>query len=405
LVVKGPESGEDELVKLRMYSADNAGVPVINVKRNLVENIFTNSKYKKGLGEIQKTIDSLKTPQSFEYEGGMVQLKTDLIYIEANTANVIGMIEGSDPSLNNEVIVVGAHLDHLGDGMSYGSLFDKHEPAIHNGADDNASGSAGVLELAEYFAANKKNLKRSIIFMWFSGEEAGLLGSAYFVKSELFKKYNIVSMINLDMIGRLKDDKLTIGGTGTSSIWVPLLDSLNKTSGFTAVYNKDGYGPSDQASFYAKDMPVLFFFTGLHTDYHRPTDDWELVNAEGTARIIQMVASVVSYVNDLPSKPDFVKVQSDNKQTTNMGFRVTLGVIPDYSSTKEGLEISGVKAGGVAEKGGLQGGDVIVKLGNYDIKNIYDYTDALSRFKPGEETKVVVKRGDETLTLAVTFNK
>lgn len=405
IVVKGPESGEDELVRLRMYGAgENLGIPVMSVKRNLVENIFTNDKWD-GLQQVQKTIDSLKTPQSFEYKGGMAQFTTDLVFIKSNTANIIGMIEGNDPVLKNEVIVIGAHLDHLGDGQKYGSLHETHEAAIHNGADDNASGSAGVLELAEYFASKKKDLKRSIIFMWFSGEEAGLIGSSYYVKSELFKKYNIVSMINLDMIGRLTDSKLTIGGTGTSSLWTPLLDSLNKSYGFAAVYNKDGYGPSDHASFYARDIPVLFFFTGLHKQYHRPTDDWELINSEGEVKILEMTAAIVSYVNMQPGKIDFVKVQNDKKENTNMGFRVTLGVIPDYSSTKEGLEITGVKSGGVAEKGGLQGGDVIIKLGQYDIKNIYDYTDALSKFKPGEETEVQIKRGDETMTMKVTFNK
>jgi aminopeptidase YwaD len=183
-----------------------------------------------------------------------------------------------------------------------------------------------------------------------------------------------------------------------------LLDSLNKSFNFAAVYNKDGFGPSDHASFYGKDVPVLFFFTGLHKQYHRPDDDWQLINADGEAQILEMVAGVVSYAANIPGKIDFVKVQEEKKET-NMGFRVTLGVIPDYSSTKEGLEITGVKAGGVAEKGGLQGGDVITKLGQYDIKNIYDYTDALSKFKPGEETEVAFLRGTEQKTVKITFAK
>jgi aminopeptidase YwaD len=404
IVIKGPESGDDELARLRIFGAgENAGIPVMNVKRNLVEHIFTNTK-KQSLGEIQKKIDSSRIPDSFICKGGIAELTTDLVYVQAKTANVIGMLEGNDPVLKDEYIVVGAHMDHLGDGIKYGSLHDSHEPAIHNGADDNASGTAGVLELAEYYASNKGDLKRSVIFMWFSGEEAGLIGSAYFVKSELFKKYNIVSMINLDMVGRLTDNKLTIGGTGTSSVWTPLLDSLNKSFNFAAVYNKDGFGPSDHASFYGKDVPVLFFFTGLHKQYHRPDDDWQLINADGEAQILEMVAGVVSYAANIPGKIDFVKVQEEKKET-NMGFRVTLGVIPDYSSTKEGLEITGVKAGGVAEKGGLQGGDVITKLGQYDIKNIYDYTDALSKFKPGEETEVAFLRGTEQKTVKITFAK
>lgn len=404
IVIKGPESGEDELIKLRMAGpGENVDIPVVNVKRSYTDYIFTNAKGK-SLSEIQKSIDSLRTPQSFEFGGGMAQLKTDLVRIKALTNNVIGMIEGNDKTLKNEYILIGAHMDHLGDGLKYGSLHDSHVAEIHNGADDNASGIAGVLELAQYFSENKKNLKRSIIFMTFSGEEAGLIGSGYFTKSELMKKYNIVSMINLDMIGRLTDNKLTIGGTGTSSIWQGLLDSLNRSFNFTAAYNKDGYGPSDHASFYGKDIPVLFFFTGLHKDYHKPSDDWQHINAVGQAKVLEMIVGIVNYVNSLNTKPDFIKVTEEKKETT-MGFRVTLGVIPDYSSTKEGLEITGVKAGGIAEKAGLQGGDVITKLGQYEIKNIYDYTDALTKFKPGEETEVTYIRGTEKTTVRITFNK
>ncbi len=404
IVVKGPESGEDELVKLRMSGpGETMDIPVMNVKRSYVEYIFTNTK-KMTLSEVQKNIDSLRTPMSFESGGGMAQLKADLVRIKALTNNVIGKIEGKDPVLKNEYIVIGAHMDHLGDGLKYGSLHDSHVAEIHNGADDNASGVAGILELAQYYSTKKKDLKRSIIFMTFSGEEAGLIGSAYFTKSELMKKYNVVSMINLDMVGRLTDNKLTIGGTGTSSIWQGLLDSLNKTYSFTAAYNKDGYGPSDHASFYGKDIPVLFFFTGLHKDYHKPSDDWQLINADGEAKVLNMVVGIVNYVNTLSAKPDFIKVTEEKKET-NMGFRVTLGVIPDYSSTKEGLEITGVKSGGVAEKSGLQGGDVITKLGQYEIKNIYDYTDALTKFKPGEESEVTFVRGTETKTVKFTFAK
>jgi len=404
IVIKGPESGEDELIKLRMYGpGENMDIPVMNIKRDYFENMFKSSK-NMSMSELQKSIDSLRTPMSFDYNGGMSQIITDLIPVKAETNNVIGMIQGKDPVLKNEYIVIGAHMDHLGDGLKYGSLSETHTAEIHNGADDNASGVAGVLELAQYFASKKKDLKRSIIFMTFSGEEAGLIGSAYFTKSDLMKKYNIVSMINLDMVGRLTDNKLTIGGTGTSSIWQGLLDSLNKTYNFTAAYNKDGFGPSDHASFYAKDIPVLFFFTGLHKDYHKPSDDWQYINADGEAKVLNMVVSIVNYLNTLSTKPDYIKVAEEKKET-NMGFRVTLGVIPDYSSQKEGLELSGVKSGGVAEKAGLMAGDIIIKLGQYEIKNIYDYTDALTKFKPGEETEVTFKRGSDTQTVKVTFAK
>jgi hypothetical protein len=375
----------------------------MSVKRAVLESLFKSMG--KDLAYTQQMIDSLKTTNSFAFTNSTAHEKVDLQYIKANTANIIGYLEGNDPVLKSEVIVVGGHLDHLGDGLKYGSLYDGHDAQIHNGADDNASGSAGVMELANYFGAHKKDLKRSYIFMLFNGEEAGLLGSAYFVKSELFKKYNIVSMINMDMIGRLTDNKLTIGGVGTSPIWTSLLDSLNKSYNFAVVYNQDGYGPSDHSSFYSKDIPVLFFFTGLHKDYHRPTDKWNLINSEGEVKILNMVAGVMNYLDRMPAKPEFVKAKSDNQDRSNSSFRVTLGVIPDYSSTAEGLQITGVRSGGPADKAGLKADDVITKLGAYDIKNIYDYTDALSKFKPGEETEVVVKRGGEEMKFTVTFNK
>jgi len=402
IVIRGPETGDDELVKLRMSGpGENIDIPVMSLKRVYIDYFFKRNN--KSLQDVQKLIDSLRSPISFALLE-TAHIKTELAKTKALTNNVIGIIEGSDNSLKNECILIGAHMDHLGDGMKYGSLHDSPVAEIHNGADDNASGVAGILELAQYYSTKKKDLKRSIIFMTFSGEEAGLIGSAYFTKSELMKKYNVVSMINLDMVGRLTDKKLTIGGTGTSSIWQGLLDSLNKTYNFSAAYNKDGYGPSDHASFYGKDIPVLFFFTGLHKDYHKPSDDWQLINADGEAKVLNMVVGIVNYVNSLSAKPDFIKVTEEKKET-NMGFRVTLGVIPDYSSTKEGLEITGVKSGGVAEKSGLQGGDVITKLGQYEIKNIYDYTDALTKFKPGEESEVTFIRGTETKTVKFTFAK
>lgn len=402
IVVTGPNTGEDELARLRT-STDNLGIPSISVKRAVVEAMF--KSVGKNLEEVEKGIDSLRTPNSFAFTNMSARYQVDLQYVTARTANIIGYLEGNDPVLKKEVIVVGGHLDHLGDGMKYGSLYEGHDPQIHNGADDNASGSAGVMELAGYFSAHQKDLKRSYIFMLFNGEEAGLLGSAYFVKSDLFKKYNIISMINMDMIGRLADNKLTIGGMGTSPIWQGILDSLNKTYNFTAIYNQDGYGPSDHSSFYSKGIPVLFFFTGLHKDYHRPTDKWPLINADGEVKVLEMVRDVMNTLDKKDAKPEFVKAKSDNQERSNTGFRVTMGIIPDYSSSADGLQITGVRSGGPADKAGLLANDIIIKFGDYEIKNIYDYTDALGKFKPGEETDVVIKRGADQMTMHIVFNK
>ncbi|MGH2575906.1 MAG: M20/M25/M40 family metallo-hydrolase, partial [Ignavibacteria bacterium] len=223
ILVTGPENdSEDVLLKLRAdRSSISDRIPVLHVKRNIIEKVFESNG--KSLIEVQKQIDSTKSPNSFCLKYASATFESDFYQIKSNTANIIGFLEGKDPSLKNEVVVIGAHMDHLGDGMKYGSLNEKREPAIHNGADDNASGTAGVLELAEKFAADKKNLKRSFLFMLFGAEEAGLIGSAYFTKSDLFKNFNIVTMINMDMIGRLNENKLIVNGSGTSSIWKTLL--------------------------------------------------------------------------------------------------------------------------------------------------------------------------------------
>ena len=317
IVVTGPNDGDDELMtKLRLSNEnENIGIPVINVSRNIVSKMFKANG--KNLLDVQKGIDSNKTPNSFPLENIKVKFRSDLEYVNSNTANIIGYIEGNDPVLKNEVIVIGAHMDHLGDGMKYGSLYEKHEPAIHNGADDNASGCSGVMELADKMASEKSNLKRSYIFMLFSGEEAGLIGSAYFTKSELFKKYNIVAMINMDMIGRLNEDKLTVEGAGTSSIWKNILDSLNNIQNHLKLtLGESGYGPSDQSSFYAKDLPVLQFFTGLHSDYHRPSDDWDKINAEGEVKVLDLVYGVINTIDNLLRNPIMLKQKKKKRKRT-----------------------------------------------------------------------------------------
>lgn len=403
ILITGPESGDDELSAMKLSAANEVvGIPVINVKRKYFEDIFKENG--KNLKDIQQQIDKTKKPNSFVLKDASASYQTDLKYIEAKTSNIIGFLEGTDPVLKNEVVVIGAHMDHLGDGMHYGSLNETGKPAIHNGADDNASGSAGVIEIAHKMTTEGGN-KRSYLFMLFSGEEAGLLGSSYFTRSDLYTKYNIVCMVNMDMIGRMTDNKLIIEGAGTSSIWKHAIDSLNTLKeNLTLTFKDEGFGPSDQSSFYAKNLPVLQIFTGLHTDYHRPSDDWDKINAEGEARVLNLVSQIITYIDSRTEKPDFQK-GSEEKEKTMTGFKVTLGVVPDYSSSVEGLQIMGVKPGGPGEKAGMLAGDIVIKLGTHVIKNIYDYTFALGDFKPGDETEVVVKRGSEELTMKIQFTK
>lgn len=399
--INSTSSNEDILMEVGFdYVTQNAGLPVINMKRAIIETFLTQRGY--DLRKIQGDINDNIRPNCFVLKGIEAEFDVDLEKDIAKTGNVIGYLEGSDPVLKNEVIVVGGHFDHLGYGGP-NSMYRGMEKLIHHGADDNASGTAGVLEVAQKIASDKGKLKRSILFLCFTGEEEGLIGSSYFVKSEEFKKYNIVAMINMDMVGRLKDDKLILNGTGTSPYWVPEFEALNKTYNFKASYSPDGFGPSDHSSFYGKDLPVLMFFTDLHSDYHKPSDTYDKINAEGEAKVLKLVYDMTMDLDTRAAKPEFTKVvaKDDDKKTERKSVRVYVGTVPDFSYTDAGYKISGVQAGSPAEKAGILAGDIMVKFGDAVINNLYDYTAALGNYKPGQEVEVTVKRGEENVTVKV----
>ncbi|MBK8552842.1 MAG: M28 family peptidase [Ignavibacteria bacterium] len=401
IVINGPNAGDDKLIRMTYDNVlQDAGLPVIDCKREIIEKIFTEN----GLDmlKIQNEIDSTKTPNSFVLKNAKALIETNVEPVKVTTNNIIGFLEGNDPVLKNEVIVIGAHIDHLGYGL-YGSLYAGNDKQIHNGADDNASGTAGLLEIAQKISTLKKDdLKRSILFIGFGAEESGLLVSAYFTKSKLFEQMNIAAMLNMDMIGRLTDDKLIIYGTGTSPVWDGMLDSLNNEYNFKITKTPDGFGPSDHSSFYAKNIPVLHFFSGTHPDYHSPADDYEKINSAGEVQIANFVYETAMTLDKMEVKPDFVKVVSSDNEKRSMGsVKVYVGTIPDYSSTEEGMKLAGVKEGSPAEKGGLMAEDIIIKFGGKDVKNIYDYMYAMGEFKPGEEAEVVVLRKKEMVTLKI----
>lgn len=404
IYITGPESGEDALDRLRYDNVpQSAEMPVINCKREIIEKLFA----QKGmdLKKIQKDIDESKKPNSFILDDAYATMETAVEQVNSPTNNILGFLEGSDPLLKNEVIVIGAHKDHLGYG-TYGSLYKGKDKQIHNGADDNASGVAGVLELAQKLSANKKKLKRSVLFMCFGAEEAGLIGSSFFTKSDLLNKKKIVAMLNMDMIGRMSDNKLIIYGTGTSTYWDKVLDSLNKQYSFKITKNPEGQGPSDHSSFYIKEIPVLHFFSGTHPDYHSPSDDADKINFNDQVRILNYIYDISMNLNNLKEKPEYQKVTVASNENRSMGsVKVYVGTIPDYSSTAEGFKISGVKEGSPAEKAGLQAEDIIIKFGAVDVKNIYDYMYAMGEFKPGDEAEVVVLRNKEQVTLKVVLGR
>jgi hypothetical protein len=361
---------DDRLSYLRYDNAGEAGIPVIVVSRDAASQIQAGER--------------------------TLTLSTDVVRNEIPAYNVVGVLEGSDPILKNENIIIGAHYDHLGRGGE-GSLAPR-SGEIHHGADDNASGTAGLIELARLFSAQRPRLKRTLVFIAFSGEEEGLLGSNYYVNNPLVPLANTVAMINMDMIGRMKDRKLVIGGVGTAQEW---RDIIAKDKSFELILNEDGFGPSDHSSFYGKHVPVLFFWTGTHSDYHKPSDTFDKINYADEARILGMVARIVRDVDGADKRLTYTTAKSDSTARTG-GFRVYLGTIPNYADSSDGLLIDGVRDESPAAKAGLKAGDRIVKIANRDIKNVYDYTYALGEMKAGQEYVFEVMRGGERLTLKIT---
>lgn len=389
---------EDAFVQLRYDGAPAIkGVPVIQIKRKVADELFAAEGKK--LQQINSEIISNKKPQSFTLSTTF-KVSTEVNYLAKKTKNVGAILEGNDPKLKDEYVVFGGHYDHLGYGY-IGSLYRGKGMQIHNGADDNASGTAGVLELAEYFAANKGN-KRSLIFLGFTAEEMGLLGSAYMVENWSVPNKQVAAMLNFDMIGRLKDKSLTVYGMGTSSVWKPLLTGLNDTTALKLSFIDDGFGASDHSSFYQKDIPVLFFFTGIHEDYHRPSDDAYKINAEGSEQVLKFAVTVANEIINSEAKPDFVK-PNKTETTQRASFKVYVGTIPDYSYTGDGYKISGVSEGSPAQKAGMEKGDILVKLGTKKVANIYDYMGAMADFAPGDTTTLTVLRNGAEKTLNITF--
>jgi hypothetical protein len=401
LIVTNADSLAEPLPKLRFdRSATDAGLPVAYITAAAADRMLAASG--NSIKNLQTQINKTQKPNSLLIPETRAVLTTDLHQERRTTANLIGKLPGSDPRLKEQAVIIAAHYDHLG-RSSEGALDPDKEGEIRNGADDNASGTAGVLELAQYFAALEKRPRRSLIFMAFSGEELGLLGSAHYVNQPVFPLEQTMAMINMDMIGRMKDSALVVQGVGTAPQWQPLIERLHQPRQFNLSLKKEGPGPSDHSSFYQKNIPVLFFFTNQHEDYHRVTDDADKINVEDEARILRFIAGLVTEIANDDSSLHFTKAESS--QPAIRGFRVSVGTVPDYAAEVEGMKLSGVRQGSPAEKAGLQSGDIIIKFGKFEIKNVYDYTYALGEFSPGQKVPVVVKRGQQTLTLTVTLER
>lgn len=374
----------------------DSGIPVVTLRRKAAERL---------LAACGVSLEELwQNPKGRPLGNVLVNVQTEVVQKYGATANIVGVVEGTDPKLKDEYIVIGAHMDHLGWGYQGGSLYSGKLPAIHYGADDNASGTAGLLELAQYFAANPP--KRSLIFIAFSGEELGLLGSAHYTRNPIIPLEKTVAMLNMDMIGRLRDDQLSVIGADSSPAWRPLLEELNAEAGFNLSTGGGAIGGgSDHASFLARRIPVLFFFTGMHREYHTPADKPETINAAGEARVVRFVASVAERVANTSERIAFSEPQAAPRRAggPERGVRVYVGTIPDYSEDVKGMRISGVREGSPAQKAGLRSGDVIIRFGDQKVDNIYDYMDALNRYKPGDTVKVVVLRDGKEVELTLTL--
>jgi len=440
---------EDRRAGLSYDNAGEAGIPVILGSRTAGATILGGNE---SLAQFEKSVGpglvTLPIPKT-------IKLTVDVVRRESPSFNIVGVLPGNDPKLKNEAIVIGAHYDHLGRGGE-GSLAPR-EGDIHYGADDNASGTAALIELARRFSQGPKP-RRTMVFIAFSGEEEGLIGSNYYVNHPVVPLANTVAMINMDMIGRLKDRNLIIGGVGTASEWRAMIESENTAdkmmsaarnekfdspylsdlrvnldpksspagipviigsngravvttdqpsallsfaTPFSLTLNEDGYGPSDHSSFYSKQIPVLFFFTGSHNDHHKPSDTAEKINYEGEARIVSFVERIIRDVDKSDKRPTYTVAKSESQGRT-AGFRVYLGTIPNYADSNDGLRLDGVRDDSPAAKAGLKAGDKIVKIAGRDVKNVYDYTYALGEMKGGQEYEVEVVRGAEHLKLKIT---
>src|SRR5882672_9746346 len=317
------------------------------------------------------------------------------------TRNVVAILPGTSPTLRGEVVVIGAHYDHLGFG-GFGAMDPDSTGRVHNGADDNASGTAALLEIARLLSGKKP--ARTVVLVAFSGEELGTLGSSYFVQHPVPQPADsIYAMLNLDMVGRLRSARLLALGAATAKEFPALLDSLNTPARFDLRASGDGWGPSDHAVFFAARRPVLHFFTDLHEDYHRSTDDWDKINAAGLAQVAQFVADLAWTLANRPGPLTFV--DAPRPQVTagsGSGYGAYLGTIPDMTGSPGGVRITGVRAGSPAEQAGLKAGDVITAIGAKLVANLYDMTDALRSHQAGDTVVIVVQRdGAEQRVTAV----
>ncbi|MES1262083.1 MAG: M28 family peptidase, partial [Acidobacteriota bacterium] len=387
------EQDKDDLEKFGTTNGPaDAAIPFVEVKEEIVQQWFRASG--KDLGQLATAIDGDLKPRSFELKGVEIRENVDVERAVRTVHNVVGYLPGQ----TDEYLIIGAHYDHLGLGEQF-SMAPSLAGTVHPGADDNASGTAGVLELAHYFAsryAGQAKPKRGILFMTFAGEELGLLGSGFYANHPELPLSKAVTMINLDMIGRPRDGKIFVGGAGTGSTLRASLDAITPQYQLKVDYSDNsGYGSSDHTSFTAKQVPVLFFFSGLHGDYHKPSDTWDKIDTAGAVQVLQLIADITARLESDPDRPRFVRVQpnadphsgsvSGVSSGSGGGYGPNFGSIPDFSEPPKGVRFADIKEGSPATLAGLRAGDILITFGDKDIANLYDFTYALRAHKAGDE--------------------
>jgi hypothetical protein len=382
-------------------------MPVLHLRRSAVDDVVR-AAAEAPLADIQRGIDDRLIPASRPLDGWRIRGRVAIDRRETKTRNVLALLPGAgkpaEPAAGvaaidpREVVILGAHYDHLGYGGENSTA--PGEKAIHHGADDNASGTAMLLEVARRLAAAGP-LPRAVLFIAFSGEERGLLGSGHYAANAVLPLSDTVAMVNLDMVGRLVDDKVIVHGTGTGTGLEALVDRLVAEHGLTAAKEPGGFGPSDHASFYAKKVPVLHVFTGSHGDYHRPSDTADKINVAGMEKLTALVTAIVRDLATRPDRPAYVEVAAP--AFARGGDRPYFGSIPDFGNPGNGYSISGVAKDSPAAKGGLRGGDRIVRVGSSAIANLEDFDSALRKHKGGDTVPVVVVRDGAEVTLDVTL--
>ncbi|MBI4611126.1 MAG: M20/M25/M40 family metallo-hydrolase [Candidatus Rokubacteria bacterium] len=401
ILVAHPAADTEALPALRGVSQP-WGIVAAFLTRAVGEDLLAPSG--KRLAELADGIDRTLTPQSFLVTNTRLRLEVNLVRERGTTANVVGILPGTDPRLKDEAIVIGAHYDHLGRGGE-GSLAPDQAGTIHPGADDNASGTAAVMALARTFAA-AGGLSRTLVFVAFAGEEMGLLGSSHYVKRPAFPLERTILMVNLDMIGRLRDGKLYAAGVDSGTGLRALVTDAAQGLGLSLQLRGDPYSPSDHTAFYTAERPVLFLFTGAHGDYHRPTDTWEKLNPQGLETVTTFAARVVAAAASAATPPAYVKVQAPPSRARGGGYGPFFGIVPDFGEAERpGVRISGVRPGSPAAKAGVQAGDVIVKFAGVMVKTLDDLTFALRGRRPGDRVDVVIFRDGQERQVEATLEE